>query len=638
MGVRGHPLTPPEKAKIEALRMEGWSMRDTAKALGRSINTVSAYCKGLRWDNGDAYRERAAGRQVVEPVPLGKLTGPARDALEDIELFALRYFGLVVMPFQRQAAQQLVGMQASPEESYVVLNQPPGTGKSTFFTLVLPAWVTCRDRTVRGFIGSASATSAEWYTGRLRTAFTRRIPVKAKPADLRLGVAQDAVATLVADYGRFKPGDDEVWQAGAFTVAQFGGVELSEKERTWSAFGRNTTFLGSRVDLVIWDDAYDPTRTRTLAARDELFAWWDDIAETRLEPGGLFLLQGQRLGPDDLYRHALDKRAPAPDEDVDLDGEYEPEMTGRKYAHIVFPAHFDGRCSPGSHRRDAPPWPEGCLLYPRRLPWSKLAGLKANSPTRYEVVYQQNDVSEEEVLVRPLWVSGGSDDHGSYPGCWDNERGPWELPPGIAGERVVAMTVDPSPTMFWACQAWCVVRDPSTGAEPRFLLALEGRKMTSADFLDWDASSGRFTGLAEDWVRLSRDKGLPITTVIFEVNAAARFVLQSDAMRRWQARWGIDVIPHTTSRNKSDPDLGVPQVGPRWKHGQVRLPGKAGPGRLMSVKLIEEVTRWRAGVHQRDDQVMAQWFFELHQANLTSPDRVIPLMSRPSWLLEGATG
>lgn len=635
MGRPGVPLTPNEKSRIELLRGEGWTQAETARRIGRSRDAVAAYEHGLSGltDSGPGARRQRQGRGLKPPIPFEQLCPEAQRAWNDIGYFALRYFGLILMPFQAEEALRIVELEATDNEEYVAINQPPGTGKSTFFTLVVPAWLTVRNRAIRGLIGSASKTMAETYTARLRVAFTRQVPVKAKPADLRMGIAVDAVATLAGDFGRFKPeAEGDVWQAGAFVVAQFDDVELSEKERTWSAFGRATTFLGTRVDFVIWDDAYDPTQVRTLQAHEELFGWWDDIAETRLEPGGLFILQGQRLGPDDLYRYALDKRAPGPDDEVDLDGEFEPEMSGSKYHHIVFPAHFEDRCKGAAgHRKDAAPYPEGCLLYPRRLPWSKLRLVQENTPDKYEVVYQQNDVSLSEVLVKPLWVSGGEDLEGTYPGCWDKDRRLWELPKNLMGETLFVASVDPSPKNFWAVQAWALNRDPS-GQETRYLLDLEGVKMASDQFLDWNAAEGCWTGLAEDWMRLSTARGMKIGTWIVEVNAFAKNLFEADHVRRWQARWNVDLLPHTTGRNKADEQLGVPIIRNRWKYGQVRLPGH-NDARLQALKLVQEVTRWRPNVKQRDDQVMAEWFFERHASSLVAPGVEIPtLPHRPSWL------
>ena len=45
-----------------------------------------------------------------------------------------------------------------------------------------------------------------------------------------------------------------------------------------------------------------------MEAKQNLRTWWDSEAETRLEPRGLLLVQGQRIQHDDLYRYCLDKK------------------------------------------------------------------------------------------------------------------------------------------------------------------------------------------------------------------------------------------------------------------------------------------------------------------------------------------
>jgi len=80
----------------------------------------------------------------------------------------------------------------------------------------------------------------------------------------------------------------------------------SDKERTVSAYGMDGGFLGGRYDLVIWDDLVDKRSMRTAEARETLINMWETEAETRLEPGGLLILQGQRMRSDDLYRYIWD--------------------------------------------------------------------------------------------------------------------------------------------------------------------------------------------------------------------------------------------------------------------------------------------------------------------------------------------
>ena len=163
-------------------------------------------------------------------------------------------------------------------------------------------------------IGSSTQRLAEWYTRRLRAEFEREHVARAELNDQKLGLAVDAERTMQQDFGAFKPDAKEIWRADAFTVLQPDDQPLSQKEPTWSAFGMDSGFLGGRFDLVIWDDVWDPRKMRNSESRSDMYRWWDEVAETRLEPGGLFILNGQRMSSDDIYRYALDKKTPL-DED-----------------------------------------------------------------------------------------------------------------------------------------------------------------------------------------------------------------------------------------------------------------------------------------------------------------------------------
>jgi hypothetical protein len=125
------------------------------------------------------------------------------------------------------------------------------------------------------------------------------------------GIAYDAEATLAGDYGMFRPeGRSDLWRSEALVVRQFGGMALDDKEPTVSAWGQDSGFLGGRFDVILWDDLVD-RKNSTGDAYTNLCEWWITEAETRLEPGGTLILQGQRI-TDDLYRFALDL--------TDLDG------------------------------------------------------------------------------------------------------------------------------------------------------------------------------------------------------------------------------------------------------------------------------------------------------------------------------
>jgi len=615
-----------------ALRRAGNSMYAAAKECDLSYHS----CRDA--ENGKAPRnylaaEETLGEQPAIGIPFyDDLCPEAQAAYDNIEIFAKRYFGIILQPWQVEATERIMKLMETDYEEYAVINAPPGSGKSTFFAKVLPAWATIRNRAIRGMIGSASQRLAEWYSRRLRSEFDRAHPVKAELNDVRLGLAVDAEATLQQDFGMFKPDSSEIWRSEAFTVLQQDDAPLSQKEPTWSAFGMDSGFLGGRFDLVIWDDVYDPRKMRSAESREDMRRWWDEVAETRLEPGGLLILQGQRMSADDIYRYALDKVAP-PDE-MELE-EFDPDDAPddwRKYHHLKYPVHHEELCK-GDHKPDAAPWPEGCLLYPRRLPWRRLRHIKAQTPDRFEVLYQQSDINPASVLVDPLWVSGGLGSDGvDYVGCWDNDRDLWEIPAGVSGDLFVVATADPSPSQYWALQCWAY--NPET--QFRYLLESYRRKMDAPSFLDWNHADQTFTGIAEDWWQITNDMGRPLTHWIIEANAAQKFILQYDHFKRWASIRGVELVPHYThSRNKGDPKYGVQMLAPLWRVGRVRLPGKQNTeARPHSLLLINEVTRWNAeGTGARtDDCVMAQWFLEHNLEKLYVPQGLGVKQWRPTWI------
>jgi hypothetical protein len=257
----------------------------------------------------------------------------------------------------------------------------------------------------------------------------------------------------------------------------------------------------------------------------------------------------------------------------------------------------------------------------------------ANRAETFEVVYQQEDIDPANVLVNPLWITGGRAADGTeHPGCWDNDRGLAELPKGLSGDLLSVATADPSASNYWAVQWWVV--HPET--EQRFLMDLVRQSMQAPEFLDWDYNTDSFIGLTEQWQTRSVALGLPITHWIVEQNAAQRYLLQYDHTKRWQRHHGVTIIGHETHKNKSDPKLGVETIGNHYRWGRVRLPGK-GDARIQSLKLVDEVTRYPQSV--TTDCVMAHWFLEWTMPNLVRSRNKQPTrVWRPSWMRERRVG
>jgi len=81
------------------------------------------------------------------------------------------------VPWRQDAADRVVeALQDRTARSYMVLNMPPGSGKSTLFTHDIPAWLICggglcdplRGRATRVMLGSFGFRSAVHYVMRIR--------------------------------------------------------------------------------------------------------------------------------------------------------------------------------------------------------------------------------------------------------------------------------------------------------------------------------------------------------------------------------------------------------------------------------------------------------------------------------------
>jgi hypothetical protein len=445
----------------------------------------------------------------------------------------------------------------------------------------------------------------------------------------------NAEGCLAIDYGRFKPTDNgALWRAEEFIVEQQTQSGLDNKEPTVRAYGFDSEFIGHRADLVLFDDVASPENAKESTARDRLLERWDSMAEARVDPGGLIAVIGQRLGSGDLYAYCLSKET-FEDTDEDYDGTDIKDKTDlkepvriKKYKHLSYKAYYEELdTGPTSRKKFSLPWPDGPLLDPYRLSWQDLSFIKHSTPNKFRVVYQQEDIDMSNTLIERVWATGGLGNDGVlYPGCIDNDRMPGYIPEGLSHPYISVASVDPSPTQFWAIEWW--IYQPETNL--RYLVDIERRKLNAEELLGYNVSTSEYSGVMEEWQERSERLGYPISHWIVEINAAQRFLLAHDFVRRWQALNEVNVVPHTTSRNKLDESLGVEALlPPLWRSGSVRLPSMRGNWKTLA--LVDEMCAWTRDKKHGTDTVMAHWFAELHMPQLLTP-QAPPRQWRPSWL------
>ena len=535
-----------------------------------------------------------AGNLVEQP-----LCEEAYRSLEDFAFFRRRYFGRESTPWQVRSAYDCLKAYESDDREYLVINCPPGSGKSTLFTCDIVTWMIVRDRSIRIQVGSRTERQARMYVGRVKRALEREAPLRADADSLAKGIAFDAEACLFDDFGAFKPdGRSDLWAQNALVVRQQDQTMIDDKEPTLSAWGQDSGFLGGRFDFIIWDDLVDMRNTRTDESRDKLREWWSTEAETRLEPAGALIMQGQRIHRSDLYRYALDQTT--------LDDE-------KKYRHIVYRAHDDDNCKQ-QHDPGVEAWPKGCLLDPHRIPWRVLEAAKRNNPRVYAVQYQQEDGDADGGLVDPAWLYGGVDAEGyPAPGCFDSERRRGEVPPHLKDSAWSFVTVDPSPTEWWGIIWW--VYDPATNN--RYVVEIHRERLGPEQFLSLDLDTFEYTGLMCALRERSINAGFPIRDVIVEVNAAQRWLLQQPHVQHWMDATGVRFIPHTTSVNKSDPKFGVESLGDYFRQGKIRIPYSDIVARRSAEPFVSELLAYPDG--DTDDLVLSCWFHTIAINNHWSP-------------------
>lgn len=554
--------------------------------------------------------DMVAGDYVEEPLDPAALA-----ALADFPTFRLRYFGRKSTPWQADAARRIQGYVESPTKEFVVINAPPGGGKSTLFTHDIVCWLIARNRRIRVLIGSRTERQARMYVRRIKNTLERQTPALADSDQIAAGIAFDAQACLMDDFGAFQPaGRSDLWTARELVVRQPDGVKADDKESTVAAYGRDSGFLGGRFDLVLWDDLIDAKNTKGQDSREDLQLWWDSEAEKRLEPSGALILQGQRIRHSDLYAYCLAKQ--------NLNG-------GNKYQHIIYPAHIEELCT-GDHTQITEPWPASCLLDPWRLPWTDLAAERLNNPRVFDVQYQQHDGYQEGGLLDPAWIDGGPDHWGfDAPGCKDQDREIGFVPEHLrARDRAWSfVTVDPSPTEYWGIIWW--VYDPAS--DNRYAIDIIREKLPVERFLTMDIDTHRFSGVMVDLLAQSREQSLPIDLCVFEINTAQRWALQQPHIQKWSAQTGVRFVPHQTNRNKNDTEFGLESIGDLFRQGKIRLPYGSVAAARKSAALVTEGLAYPEA--DTTDLLMSTWFGKLAVEKHYRPYQAAqPRMPRPDFI------
>lgn len=167
---------------------------------------------------------------------------------------------------------------ANPALDRLLIIAPPGHAKSTWCTVIYPAWCIGRQPSVNILLVSATAAQAHLFSA------TVRETVQANPA-------------YRAVFPDVQPDKARGWAVGAWFTAR---ADASNKDATLAAVGVGGAVIGRRADIILVDDPCDDANTATAKQRDKLWRWFRQTLLTRLRPGGRLIVVMTRWHEDDL--------------------------------------------------------------------------------------------------------------------------------------------------------------------------------------------------------------------------------------------------------------------------------------------------------------------------------------------------
>jgi predicted phage terminase large subunit-like protein len=286
-------------------------------------------------------RRRAALAARDDLLSFTRFMMPDPDHPDDVSLSAYH-----VESFHRAiaAALEQVELGLLPR---LIINVPPRHGKSQLSSRMFPAWFQGRHPEESVILAT--------YSDKLSWDFGREVRE----------IMEDPL------YGQVFPG----------IPLKTASVDRIENEYGGKAFfvGRGSAITGrGAIGLLIDDPIKDRVEADSLVTRNKLWAWYNQVAKTRLlsSVGWIIIIQ-TRWHEDDLVGRLTDPRNP----------DYSA-VEGPKWKIIDLPALSRGVGDPLGR-------PAGRALWPQRFPVTYLEEMRSADPRGFQALYQGSPTPEK---------------------------------------------------------------------------------------------------------------------------------------------------------------------------------------------------------------------------------------------------
>lgn len=470
--------------------------------------------------------------------------------------FRKLYLGMDTTWFQLKAAEAIE--QAKPGEVTMIL-WPPGFGK----TSLLEDWCTYKlvtDHQFRITVASAQINHSIKVLERVRNRLTSDGPTP----------------TIHRDFGPFEPqegrGTDHTWAAKKFNTYQKRNTD--ERDYSMSAIGITANVQGTRSDLMLIDDV------QSLANYNQTDDIYDKIVQDFLSRPNVFgrtVIIGTRVGEFDVYRKLIDN------EIVDHFVKFPAYNVARSATWGAPPA------KPDDNKPDTHPPADMEWLWPERFDPVAMAKLRFRVG---EQAWARNYMQHPEAATAMTFPREVTDQMA------DPFRSHLADPQLVNHNRVpVVLSLDPA----------------IGGGNGTLAAAMRPDRLEVLDCrLDFDlVSYSQIFDILDDYAWRFTTPTSKIEEVVIEDKAFQRGLLQDDRLQEMQRRFGFRIVPNTTGREKTDPDIGIPSMPSSIRRGEITIPAATeADGERMS-PLLAHLHQWRPGVagnKLEQDMTMALWF------------------------------
>lgn len=123
---------------------------------------------------------------------------------------------------------------------------------------------------------------------------------------------------------------------------------------------------------------------------------------------------------------------------------------------------------------------------------------------------------------------------------------------------------------------------------------------------------------------------------VVEIGAFQGSLFGDQRLQEMSRRFGFELTPHATNRNKADPSLGVGSMASSWSLKEITVPYGDETTRIKADAFHRELLAWRPNVPTRlivQDRVMAAWFaWRVWMAERRFFEPKLRVERRPDWV------